>query len=97
MKQTPILYLTLTREWFDAIATGKKKVEYRHKRPHWKARLEGRSYREVHFRNGYRPDSPFMRVEWCGLDEGAHFNGATCYGIKLGAVLEISNWPGPKE
>lgn len=80
-----ILHLTLRCQWFDAIASGSKKVEYRAVTPHWISRLENRQYDEVHFRNGYQPDSPFMRVECLGIIKNS------TYCIKLGKILEISN------
>lgn len=78
-----ILHLTLKKKWFDLIAIGKKKIEYRENKPYWKTRLEGREYDEIHFKNGYGPDVPFMRVEWkgCSLKED--------YEIKLGRILEV--------
>lgn len=97
-----ILHLTLKREWFDQIAAGEKTVEQRARTPYWRARLMTwcadhlstypfyqyqRTFDEVHFRNGYRQDSPFMRVEWRGLR-----SGIGCYEILLGKVLEIRNW-----
>lgn len=50
-------------------------------------------FTEVHFRNGYRKDSPFMRVEWKGLRISLRKDN---YEILLGKVLEIRNWPTPK-
>ena len=84
-----ILHLTLKREWFELIASGDKTEEYRERKPYWMARLFGRTYDEVHFRNGYRPDSPFMRVEYKGILVGQSY-----YIIKLGKVLEISHSKG---
>lgn len=85
-----ILHLTLKRKWFDQIAVGLKKEEYRELKDYWKVRLEGRHYDEIHFRNGYLKDSPFMRVEFKGLDYGT-FEGERVYAILLGDVLEVRN------
>jgi hypothetical protein len=85
------LYLTIHRKWFEQIASGEKKIEYRAKTPFWERRL-ARQYEEVHFRNGYWPNAPFMRVEFCGLEQGADN-----FAIKLGRVLELRNWPCPKQ
>ncbi|KKL96445.1 hypothetical protein LCGC14_1844380 [marine sediment metagenome] len=79
-----ILHLTLKRKWFDLIASGAKTEEYRECKTYWVKRLRGRVYDEVHFRNGYRPDSPFMRVECLGISCIAYH-----YIIKLGKVLEV--------
>jgi hypothetical protein len=59
-----ILHLTLEREWFDDIASGKKREEYRDRKDYWKTRLEGRTYDIVRFRNGYAIDAPQMDVEF---------------------------------
>lgn len=94
---TKILNLTLKKKWFDLIASGKKKTEYREIKQYWIQRLTNwiwdhkfseKKFDEVHFRNGYRPDSPFMRVEWKGLVFRT-FEGTERFAIKLGKVLEI--------
>lgn len=77
-----ILHLTLKKKWFDLIASGEKKHEYREGKEYWKKRLLDRDgfaieFDEVYFRNGYKKDAPFMRVEWKHL--------STIYG---------GNWPG---
>jgi hypothetical protein len=100
------LYMTLTRRWFNQIAQGRKKMEFRRMTPFWEKRLRGRQYDEVHFRNGYEPDSPFMRVEYLGFIEDVHvadppfgdcdeerIDFGKCFALRLGAVLEI-NWDG---
>ena len=33
-----VLHLTLLRRWFDEIAIGKKKKEYRERKKHWQMR-----------------------------------------------------------
>lgn len=97
-----VLHLTLHRRWFDAIASGEKKAEYRLLKPYWAKRLEGREYDEIHFRNGYAKDAPFMRVEWCGYEVGsggetlpAPYRGAWIFAIRLGKILEIRNYNAP--
>ena len=42
--ESAVLHLTLHREFFDAIADGNKKPEYRADTPFWRARLVGRNY-----------------------------------------------------
>ncbi len=90
-----ILHLTLKRQWFDAIAAGTKTEEYRDQSPHWKRILGPKAdagvcpWTEIHFRNGYRANAPFMRVECHGLRVGTH-NGRSCYIFTLGPILEIS-------
>lgn len=99
-----ILHLTIKKKWFDLIASRKKMIEYREYKDHWKKHLlnglELKKFDEVHFRNGYHPNSPFMRVEHrgtviCGSDNcyptnGEELNGAY-FLILLGEVLEVNN------
>lgn len=89
-----ILHLTLHRRWFDAIASGRKTREYRNRTPYWHTRLNGRTYDEIHFRNGYAKDAPFMRVEWRGISVLNHDEFGEVYAIQLGQILEIKNWKG---
>ena len=44
-----VLYLTLHRVFFDAIAEGRKKTEYREDTNYWRSRLVGRNYTEIVF------------------------------------------------
>lgn len=88
-----ILYLTLKKVYFDQIALDKKKVEYRQIKPYWIKRLldekgRFRKFDEVWFRNGYKKNSPFMRVECKSIG----FKDDSNYAIHLGKILEIKNW-----
>lgn len=92
-----ILHLTLKKKWFDLIALGEKIEEYRERTLYWRKRLVNedgsfKKFDEIHFRNGYRKNSPFMRVEWIGVN----FRILTImgrkkmfYAIQLGKVLEV--------
>ena len=100
-----VLHLTLKKKWFDLIASGKKRREYRECKPYWEKRLlhgpdgEPNEYDEIHFRNGYRKDAPFMRVKCEGLaisgkdwlkpkhGEILHQDEIV---ISLGPILEVS-------
>ena len=92
------LHLTLHARWFNAIARGTKTEEYRAMSAHWRAKFGGLlpgmplPWSEVHFRNGYRADAPFMRVELLALTTGP-WEGEPCFVLKLGRVLEKRNWP----
>jgi hypothetical protein len=81
-----ILHLTLKKKWFDQVASGEKTEEYRENKAYWQTRLTGRRYDEVHFRNGYEPDKPFMRVECLGIGFDKDKNW---FVIKLGKMLEL--------
>ena len=85
-----ILHLTLKRKWFLEIAQGYKTIEYRQAKPYWWSRLVGKAFDEVHFRNGYRTDAPFMRVEY-GCTNLIIKDGYYVFAIELGSVLEVTN------
>lgn len=85
-----ILHLTLKKKWFDLIKSGEKKFEYREIKPYWTKRLCSKSppnkFDYIIFTNGYRKDSPKIKVEWkgMGLEE---FKGKPCFAIKLGKII----------
>lgn len=102
-----ILHLTLKRKYFDLIATGQKKHEYRECKPYWEKRLlhgpdgEPNGYDEVWFRNGYQENNPFMRVEFIGITISGKAWTTPKHGeilhedeivIFLGKVLEVKNY-----
>ena len=74
-----VLHLNLKKKWFDMIASGEKKEEYREIKAHWIKRLKDHSltnpkafqeYNFVCFRNGYQKDAPEMWVEFRGIRVG---------------------------
>lgn len=81
-----ILYLTLKKKWFDLIASGKKKIEYREIKPYWDKRLN-KKYDIICFRNGYGLNAPSILIEYKKLTYG-HFQNKRCYAIKLGKILK---------
>ena len=83
--------MNLLREYFDAIVAGTKTREYRDNTAYWRWRLEGRSYDEVHFRNGYATKAPFMRVEFKGVRKEGRGRGSQ-FVLRLGKVLELKNY-----
>ena len=85
------LCLTLHREFFDAIVVGTKKTEYRDNKEYWRSRLVGRSYDEVHFRNGYAAKAPFMKVEYKGVCKVGSGRGSY-FAIRLGKILELKHY-----
>lgn len=94
-----ILHLTLKRKWFDLIADRVKTIEFRDIKPYWVKRLEDKVFDEVHFRNGYSKDSPFMRVEFISIERVSpprawfsNYDSNGQYAIYLGEILEIRNW-----
>jgi ASC-1-like (ASCH) protein len=82
-----ILHLALEREWFDDIAEGKKRHEYRAYKEYWRKRLEGKEFDIVRFRNGYASNAPEMDVEFVDVRrQGKN------YVIRLGRVLKKKRW-----
>ena len=86
-----ILHLNLHREFFDAIARKRKRIEYRKQSSHWRKRLEDRKYDAVLFRNGYAKDAPEMLVEFRGLRRYGRGRDAY-YAIRLGRLLKVKRW-----
>lgn len=86
-----ILHLNLIGEFFEDIAIGKKREEYRDKTSYWKKRLEGRDYDVILFRNGYASRAPEMLVQYKGLRQRRRA-GAPQYVIQLGRVLKTEQW-----
>lgn len=80
-----VLHLTIKKKWFDDILSGSKKLEFRQNKPYWNRRLDGKHFDEVLFRNGYRKDSPTMRVEILSINRWVYV-----YAIELGKVLEYT-------
>lgn len=65
-----VLHMTLKKKWFDMIASGEKKEEYREIKPYWASRIEGKEFDVVCFRNGYAKDAPTIVVDFLGLGYG---------------------------
>jgi ASC-1-like (ASCH) protein len=87
---TQTLHMTLQKQWFDQIAAGTKKTEYREVKSYWTTRLfdaagRPKPFDTIIFRNGYAPTSPRMRVEFKGLTV---VDGL--YAIRLGRVLDVT-------
>lgn len=85
-----VLHLTLKKKYFDMIASGEKKEEYRQDKMYWKNRFvkEGywhsqtcKDFDVIKFRNGYSKNAPVLLVE--------------CLGIKLCDLDEVNpDWFG---
>ena len=57
-----ILHLTVKKKWFDLIASGQKKIEYREMKLYWIRRLIGKHFDCIKFKNGYHKNAPEMIV-----------------------------------
>lgn len=71
-----VLHLTLKKKWFDMIASGIKKEEYREDKMYWKNRLVKEGYWHsqtckdfdiVRFKNGYSKDARTLDIECLGI------------------------------
>ena len=88
-----ILKLTLKKKWFDMIASGEKKEEYREIKPWIISRLAGKQYDAVEFSNGYGSSVPKVTIKylgWCesiGHERWGAIPGKRYAVIMLGEVL----------
>jgi len=92
------LHLNLKKEWFDMIAQGVKKEEYREIKPYWITRLnsslETKLFDYIHFSNGYSKNCPKMKVELLAISLGeskVKWSGEQqkCYVLELGRVFDL--------
>ncbi len=95
-----VLRLTLKKKWFDMIASGEKKEEYRVPGPWINSRIHGKKYDVVEFKNGYGPNVPRMVVEYRGAMHGLGKpewggDGEHVLVICLGRVLSLHNEKSP--
>lgn len=86
-----VLRLTITKKWFDLIASGVKTEEYRKIKPSWLL-LEYTDYDTIVFRNGYRKSARTLAVECKGVVVGIGNVAwgappAPVYIIKLGKIV----------
>lgn len=73
--QKKTLHLILKKKWFDMIASGEKKEEYRDQNGWMKARLYGpngkkRRYDTITFQHGYQPNSTRVELKYEGFSIG---------------------------
>lgn len=91
-----ILRLTLKRKWFDMIASGVKKEEYRKIKPWILSRLQGKSYDAVEFSNGYGKHVPKVVVEYLdwgtgvGRSDWGAQKGEPTIIIRLGRIISAN-------
>lgn len=104
-----VLHLTLKKKWFNMIASGEKKEEYRELKAYWWTRLvqygtfeeyevvQFKKFDAVSFKNGYSKNAPVILIECKGITigYGKHEWGATSksFIIKLGNILSTTGKP----
>jgi hypothetical protein len=86
----------LHRIYFDQIALGTKKTEYRTTSPYWAQRLKDRKYDVIVFRNGYGPKVPEMWVQLLGVRKRGKGRSGH-YAIRLGKILKLLRWRKPND
>ncbi|OYD42312.1 hypothetical protein ACF3OC_08510 [Sphingobacterium cellulitidis] len=99
------LHLTLKKKWFDMIASGEKKEEYRDIKDYWTNRLccgfpsayDTKDFDQVQFRNGYAKYSPTITLQCKGIfiKEGnpkwGAVEGQKYFVIELGNIISTSH------
>lgn len=90
------LHLNLHKKWFDMVASGKKKEEYRELSDYWKTRMKNVKINGVDtitFSNGYAKNRPQIVVELLyisirpGLVEWGAVKGENYFVLHLGKIL----------
>lgn len=89
------LHLTLKKKWFDMIASGVKREEYREMKPYWNKRLmcAKKPYDKILFRNGYGRNAPRLLIEFTRMESGLGIvewgapEAQEVFILKLGAIL----------
>jgi len=95
------LHLTLKKEWFDLMVSGKKKIEYRLPSRWIQSRLE-KDYDVIKFTNGYGSDKPYFVCKYNGFEissksETVYVEDSKIdvevgmYLIRLGEIIETGN------
>lgn len=89
--QKRILTFRVYRKWFDKVAQGRKRHEFREATDYWRKRLEGREYDEIHYYNGYGGHRPFMRIAFVKTTTRT-VKGKLLFATELGTILETRNY-----
>lgn len=84
-----VLDLVLKGCWYDLVATGEKRVEYREIKPYWTRRLFSRPFTHVRLRRGYTNESLLFvigKIERTNAEND--LNLAEVYAISLGSRIK---------
>lgn len=83
------LDLVLKGHWYDLIANGKKRVEYREIKPYWTRRLFSHPFTHVRLRRGYTNESMLFEIEKIGRTSAENdLNLPEVYAISLGTRIK---------
>ena len=70
VRNTKELHLVLKHKWYDMIASGEKKVEYRDLKDYYRKKFYNKNYTHVVFHKGYTNETMMFRIEGIGIGEG---------------------------
>lgn len=100
-----MLVLPIKKKWFDMIACGEKKEEYREIKPYYIKRFDKYFHdnkgllveKEIIFRNGYSYNSPSVRcICWLCRGNGREDWGGSAYEeyfvLQILKILEVKNY-----
>lgn len=89
-----ILKLVLKKKWYDMIASGEKKEEYREITNYWIKRISGKGYKFVTFYLGYAKNRPSMTFEMrtpligTGIPQWGAIPGKKYFVLRLGRRID---------
>lgn len=102
-----VLHLNLKAKWFEMIASGEKKEEYREIKPYWNKRfgsyirIKGKNYHPtdvtICFSNGYHKNAPRVYMECTGLKQSPGKKewgaevGEWYHVLLLGQIIKVEN------
>lgn len=87
--------MTIKRQYFDEILSGKKKEEFRMVNPHWVDKIIGKEYTHIIFQNGYNRNAPRLEAEYMSYDirniRNDFFGNdeVTVFVLKLGTIKKL--------
>lgn len=88
------LKLVLKKKWYDMIASGEKKEEYREITDYWIKRISGKRYKFVTFYLGYAKNRPSMTFEMrtsligTGIPQWGAEIGKKYFVLRLGSRID---------
>jgi len=91
-----VLTIALQKKWFDMIARGEKREEYREIKSYWASRFI-KPITHIKFTNGYGKKVPSITVELLGIhkgtpkpewSEGTIEQGREVYVLMLGEIVD---------
>lgn len=93
------LFIILKGEYFHQIAAGTKTEEYRIISDYWAKKIIDRHYSHIVFQLGYSASAPRMTIEYLGytkkvISSVVYNDQVEVFALKLGKIIEISNYDG---